>query len=401
MKKLNTQTPYTIFNDNIEDEALTQFENCLNMEGCLQGALMADAHAGYTSPIGGVFKFKDRISPQIVGYDIGCGMCAAKLDMHASKLNKQLLFDAIYANIPVGRNQHSEPQQVPSIESYNVSSVVTDHLSRKGKYQLGTLGGGNHFIEIGEGQDGKLWIVIHSGSRNIGHAVAEHYMNLAAKQSLDFTKDDAIFTSINRVFKEKNPEAFAKALEARHAKVKVDPEGQHSFHINSEEAKAYINDMNYCLDYALANRKHMIDVIITLLGNPNQLEFINKNHNHAELVDGLWIHRKGATQATEGMLGIIPGNMRDGSFIVRGKGNPDSLCSSSHGAGRILSRKKAQATLSMDKFSDEMCDAIAKIDLDTLDESPMAYKNIFEVMQLQSDLVEVIDHIKPLVNIKG
>lgn len=393
--------PIKIYAEVLEDEALKQFQDAMALDFVVAGALMPDAHTGYSLPIGAVVAVKDHVSPAFVGYDIGCGMCAAKLDLDASSIDKQSIFDAIYANIPVGREQHSEPQQVPSTESYNVSTVVTDHLNRKGSYQLGTLGGGNHFIELGEGQDGKLWIVIHSGSRNIGHAVAEHYMELAARQSIDFTQEDEEFTAANLIFKERNPEGFAKALEARHAKVKPDLEGQHLFHIDTPEAKAYINDMKYCLDYALANREHMMNRIIELLGSPAQLEFINKNHNHAELVDGLWIHRKGATQAAEGMLGVIPGNMRDGSFIVRGKGNPDSLCSSSHGAGRILSRKQAQKTLSMEQFSDEMCDVIAKVDLDTLDESPMAYKDIFEVMQLQSDLVDVIDHIRPLVNIKG
>ena len=143
MKKLNTQTPYTIFNDNIEDEALTQFENCLNMEGCLQGALMADAHAGYTSPIGGVFKFKDRISPQIVGYDIGCGMCAIKLDIQASTLDREAIFTEIYNTIPVGFSQHEEPQQTPNADG--TSGIVQDHLNSKGKYQIGTLGGGKDY----------------------------------------------------------------------------------------------------------------------------------------------------------------------------------------------------------------------------------------------------------------
>lgn len=391
--------PTKIYAEVLEPEALKQFEDAMALDCVVAGALMPDAHTGYSLPIGAVVAVKDHISPNFVGYDIGCGMCATKLDFDAANLDTQTVFNAIYTNIPVGREQHTTPQTCPT--PTNVSSIVTNHLSRKGAYQLGTLGGGNHFIELGSGNDGKLWIVIHSGSRNIGHAVAEHYMSLAAYQSLDFTQEDAEFTAANLVFKERNPEAFAKAIKARHAKVKPDLEGQHLFHIDSPEAQAYIHDMNYCLTYALANREHMINSIIVLLGNPPQLEFINRNHNHAELRNGLWIHRKGATHAEEGMLGVIPGNMRDGSFIVRGKGNPDSLYSSSHGAGRVLSRKQAQATLSMEQFSNEMCDVVAKVDIETLDESPMAYKNIFEVMKLQEDLVEVIDHIKPLVNIKG
>jgi tRNA-splicing ligase RtcB len=390
-----------IYAEVLEAEALKQFQDAMALECVVAGALMPDAHTGYSLPIGAVVAVKDHISPAFVGYDIGCGMCAIKLDMNKSQLHKQHIFDLIYQHIPVGREQHKESQQVPDPFLFHASEVVLDHLQHKGEYQMGTLGGGNHFIEIGEGRDGKLWIVIHSGSRNLGHAVAEHYMKLAAIQAIDFTEDDAIFESMNRVFKEKNPIGFEKALAARHFKVKVDLEGQHLFHCDSPEAEAYINDMNYCLQYALENRKHMIYKIVELLGSPKELQFINRNHNHAELKDGLWIHRKGATHAELGMLGVIPGNMRDGSFIVRGKGNPDSLYSSSHGAGRVLSRKKAQATLSMDEFKAEMCDVVAKVNSDTIDESPMAYKDIFEVMELQKDLVDIVDHIKPLVNIKG
>ena len=140
---------------------------------------------------------------------------------------------------------------------------------------------------------------------------------------------------------------------------------------------------------------------INASGKASLSTMINRNHNHAVEKDGLWIHRKGATHAEEGMLGVIPGNMRDGSFIVKGRGNKDSLYSSSHGAGRVLGRKEAKRKLSMDEFKDTMKEVTGKIDEDTLDEAPMAYKNIFEVMELQNDLVQVIAYIKPLINIKG
>lgn len=388
-----------IYAEVLEEEALKQFQDAMALDCVVAGALMPDAHTGYSLPIGAVVAVKDHISPAFVGYDIGCGMSATKLNMKASELDKEKIFKLIYEHIPVGREQHRTPQVVPNAE--DVSKIVKEHLERKGKYQMGTLGGGNHFIELGEGQDGHLWIVIHSGSRNIGHAVAEYYMELCARNSVNYAEVDLEFEMRNLAFKQYNPEGYQKALEANREKVKIDLEGQHLFPINSWAAQAYIADLKYCLEYALENRKAMSRKIIDLLGNPEQLEFINRNHNHAELKDGLWIHRKGATHAEEGMLGVIPGNMRDGSFIVRGKGNPDSLYSSSHGAGRVLSRKKTQTTLSMQEFSNEMCDIVAKVDSSTLDESPMAYKSIFEVMELQKDLVDIIDHIKPLVNIKG
>ncbi|MFH1739431.1 MAG: RtcB family protein, partial [bacterium] len=128
---------------------------------------------------------------------------------------------------------------------------------------------------------------------------------------------------------------------------------------------------------------------------------INRNHNHAEMKDGLWIHRKGATHAEAGMMGVIPGNMRDGSFIVRGKGNPGALWSSSHGAGRVLGRKKAKETLTMESFAETMAGVVALVTSDTLDESPFAYKSIFEVMAQQGDMVEIVAHVRPMLNIKG
>lgn len=390
--------PTHIYAEVLEDEALAQFTSAMNHPYVVSGALMPDAHTGYSLPIGAVVAVKDHISPAFVGYDIGCGVFATKLNMKCSELRKEEIFKLICEHIPVGREQHQEPQSVPVGEC---SKLVEEHLERKGRYQMGTLGGGNHFIELGEGRDGHLWIVIHSGSRNLGHAVAEHYMELCARNSINFAEVDLEFEGRNLAFKQRNPEGYQKALEANRKKAKVYLEGQHFFHVDSPEGQAYLTDMEYCLRYALSNRKHIAKKIIEFLGNPEQLEWINRNHNHAEFEDGLWIHRKGATHAESGMLGVIPGNMRDGSFIVRGKGNPDSLCSSSHGAGRVLSRKKALATLDLADFNLQMANIITNHTSSTLDEAPAAYKSIFEVMELQKDLVTIIDHIKPIINIKG
>lgn len=388
-----------IYAEVLEDEALKQFNDAMALECVVAGALMPDAHTGYSLPIGAVVAVKDHVSPAFVGYDIGCGMCAVKLDLDYKEIDKEYVFTKIYESIPVGFKQHDSKKQVPISE--NVSDIVSKHLERKGVFQMGTLGGGNHFIEVGKGNDDKVWVIIHSGSRNIGHAVAEHYMKLAAKESINYDEHDQEFEDKNMTFKKHNPDGFNKAMLQNRTKIKTNIEGQYFFHSESENGKQYINDMNYCLEYALENRKMMIDKIIYILGNPKRLIFINRNHNHAELKDGLWIHRKGATHAEDGMLGVIPANMRDGSFIVKGKGNKESLCSSSHGAGRVLSRSQAHKTLSMQDFKNTMVDVVAKVDINTLDESPMAYKNIFEVMELQKDLVEIIDRVIPLINIKG
>ena len=191
-------------------------------------------------------------------------------------------------------------------------------------------------------------------------------------------------------------------------------EGHYGLKTDSKEGKDYINDLNWCLEYALANRKEMMERIVAIIRMvldkpfylPTWSELINRNHNHAELKENkdyknYCVMRKGATHAEDGMMGVIPGNMRDGSFIVKGKGNPDSLYSSSHGAGRVLGRKAAKRELNVEDFKESMKGIQGKIGEDTLDESPLAYKNIFEVMELQKDLVEVITHVKPIINIKG
>ena len=186
-------------------------------------------------------------------------------------------------------------------------------------------------------------------------------------------------------------------------------EGHYGFDADSEYGKQYIQDLSWALDYALENRKQMISKVAGVIdqiiyGSHEATDFttlINRNHNHATEKEGLWIHRKGATHAEKGMMGVIPGNMRDGSFIVEGKGNPDSLFSSSHGAGRVLGRKQAKRELKFKDFESVMSNVTALVTEDTLDESPMAYKNIFDVMKLQSDLVEIKYHITPIINIKG
>ena len=356
----------------LEDTALKQFASALAQPFTIRGALMPDAHTGYSLPIGAVVATKDYVLPAWVGYDIGCGMCAVQLAGVAKedidKVSKEI-FTEIYKKIPVGFNINKTKLNY----SDSGLSKVGKEIAAKKNYQsaLGSLGGGNHFIEIGYDEENTAWIVIHSGSRGVGHGIATHYMKAA------------------------HPEGKAK-------------DGHFGFHTSSEEGKHYIQDLRWCLDYALANRKEMIDRVVAILHKTldvefNTVNFINRNHNHAEFdcEEDAWIHRKGATHAAKGMMGVIPGNMRDGSFIIRGKGNPDSLYSSSHGAGRVLGRRKAKQTLDVGEFEQSMEGIVAKVGDSTLDESPFAYKNIYDVMKLQEDLVEVVTHITPLINIKG
>ena len=420
-----TKTPYTIYAELLEETALGQFEDVLAQPFVTYGALMPDAHAGYSMPIGGVCTTRDVIVPQFVGFDIGCGMCAYRTEYSKEQIeaNAEIIYNHIVEKIPLGFKRHKKHQPL-SIE-LPLTPYAEHILNTTGRMQVGTLGGGNHFIEIGYGSDDKAWIVIHSGSRGFGHKIASHYMLQAYLEKnpqegkLERILED--FIQRNRGFQENNPERFAKAftkfknkqtLEVN-KKIKLDNlKGIWGLDVNSQLGKEYIMDQNYALAYALENRKRMISVIHTIMndiiGGEHSVEyedeqrFINRNHNHAEYDAnrGEWIHRKGATQADKGMRGVIPGNMRDGSFIVIGKGAEASLSSSSHGAGRVMSRKKAKNAVSLEEFEESMRGITGTVDENTLDESPFAYKDIFEVMRLQEELVEVEEHIKVLINIK-
>lgn len=397
-----------IYAEHLEQTALDQFNEAMSQDFSVKGALMPDAHTGYSLPIGAVVATKGVIVPAWVGYDIGCGMCALKLggiDHEKVKENSKQIFDLIYKKIPVGFSQNKDKIEYSSKGLTPQGQKIA--LKKKYQHALCSLGGGNHFIEIGEDENRSIWVIIHSGSRGVGHGIASYYMSLASN---DTEKIGIEFDLSNENLKKYNPKKYdsyrRKYIEAKTMKFKP-KEGHYNFVVNSRNGKDYIQDLNWCLDFALENRKQMMLRVIkaiTVCVGSKYFEtegMINRNHNHATERDGLWIHRKGATHAEAGMLGIIPGNMRDGSFIVKGKGNPESLYSSSHGAGRIMGRKQAERELKTKDFVDTMKGITAKVDDETLDESPMAYKNIFEVMELQKDLVEIVAHVKPIINIKG
>ncbi len=392
-----------IYAEILDEKTLEQFNTAMAFDCNIQGALMPDAHTGYTLPIGAVVKSYKKIFPAYVGYDIGCGMCAVKLELKKEDINLEKVRDLIVKNIPLGRHKYGIAQEYTPLVS---TQIATKLYKKVGKFQLGTLGGGNHFIEIGEGDDKNIWVIIHSGSRGFGKQIAEHYMKLACIKNFDTKVLENDFEKNNVEFKKHNPVRFEEAkerfvLNKSEKLLKQKIEEHNGFDINSKEGQDYILDMQCALQFALDNRKAMIKKIVEYLGNPKELLFINRNHNHAEVIGEYIIHRKGATHANKGMLGVIPGNMKDGSFIVKGKGNEESLNSSSHGAGRVLSRAQAFKTLDLNEFNQEMKGIVTNHSQQTLDEAPKAYKNIFEVMKLQEDLVEVIDYVRPVLNIKG
>jgi len=379
--------PIKLWLEDIEEGALDQARNMANLPFVFKHiAIMPDSHQGYGMPIGGVLATKGVIVPNAVGVDIGCGMCALKtnLDSISTETLKKIM-SGIRELVPLGFDHHKEKQDVtlmPSTETI-VKNGMVERQFESARKQIGTLGGGNHFIEIQKGSDGHIWIMIHSGSRNIGLKVAEHYNKMA--QNLNERWHSAVEKSKNLAF----------------------------LPIETQEAKDYFNEMQYCVDFAFANRKLMMNNIVSVFtdcfnGNFSEMEFVNIAHNYARWEHhyntNVIVHRKGATSAKEGETGIIPGSQGTKSYIVRGKGNPESFESCSHGAGRVLGRKQAERTLDLKV-------EIARLDekgiihsirsKSDLDEAPGAYKNIDIVMENQKDLVDIVVELSPLAVIKG
>lgn len=354
-----------------DDLAYEQFDKCCEHPAFRKGALMPDAHGGYDAPIGGVFALKDWVVPSWVGYDIGCGMCAINLGIKKENLSDyklQELHTLIHKYVPCGDKMHGDEKLFDMKINRKSEAIRESFANRKVALQYGTLGNGNHFLELSTDTKGDVWVVIHSGSRGFGHGVGTYWLK---KQ-----KENANI----------------------------------GFYLHSKEGKQYVEDLETCLEYALGNRLTMlkqtikaIEEVYSLTLNPIEETFINRNHNHMDISHDLCIHRKGATHAEDGMFGVIPANMRDGSFIIKGKGNEESLWSSSHGAGRKMSRTEANNTLSLDEFKEQMNGIVGDVSQSTLDEAPNAYKNIYDVMQVQVDnnMLEIVEHIKPFLNIKG
>lgn len=351
-------------------------------------ALMPDAHAGKGMPIGAVLATKGVVVPNAVGVDIGCGMCAVKSnirveDITGEVLRKQIL-RGIRKQIPLGREHHKQRQDenlMPQGFDTDRMTVVKRQLVSAQK-QVGTLGGGNHFIELQCCEEGFLWVMIHSGSRNLGLRVGDYYNHLA------------------------------EMLNARwHSS--VSPEVRLAFlPMHSAEAKQYWAEMEYCIAFALANRKLMMDriqeVICEAIPEAVFEPMINIAHNYAawerHYGEDVIVHRKGAVHAGLGQVGIIPGSQGTKSYIVEGLGHEDSFCSSSHGAGRAMSRKEAVRTLSLEVEIARL-EALGIIHAirspRDLEEATGAYKNIDEVMANQRDLVKIRTELSPIAVIKG
>lgn len=377
--------PIKMWLDDIEDGALGQAKNLANLPFAFKHlAIMPDSHQGYGMPIGGVLATENVVIPNAVGVDIGCGMCALKTPLQEiSSESLRTVMGQTRKSVPVGFSHHKEKQDETLMPSVNGDLEIVSRQFQSALGQIGTLGGGNHFIEIQKGSDGFIWIMIHSGSRNIGYKVAKHYNDIAIR--------------LNALWRSVVPKNHELAF----------------LPIETQEAKNYLAEMRYCVDFALANRKLMMARVVEAfrVEFPDEnwdieSELINIAHNYAQFEHhfgkNVIVHRKGATQAREDQIGIIPGSQGTKSYIVRGKGDPNSFMSCSHGAGRKMGRKQAQRELSVEDETAKMEGILHSIrNKKDLDEAPGAYKDIDVVMANQVDLVNIVVELTPLGVIKG
>ena len=380
--------PIKIWLDEPEEGSITQARNLANLPFAFrQVCLMPDTHQGYGMPIGGVLATKGVIIPNAVGVDIGCGMCAVKTHIQADDVSKEeikMIMSGIRELVPLGFEHHKERQDESLMpQDFNLEELhVVKNQYLAALKQLGTLGGGNHFIELQRCNDGYLWIMIHSGSRNLGKQVADYY-NRKAK-----TLNEMFYSVVN-------PKADLAFLP-----------------FQTDEAHRYYKEMRYCTEFAFANRLLMMErirqAVSSVISNVEYDPIINIAHNYAAFEEHFGekviVHRKGATSAKLGETGIIPGSQGTKSYIVEGLGNTESFMSCSHGAGRALSRSAAVRTLDLEtekRKLDELGIIHSIRGKTDLEEASSAYKDISQVMAFQADLVKIKTELSPLAVIKG
>lgn len=396
IKVINTEKiPIKSWVTDLEEGPLEQARNLANLSFAFKHvALMPDAHFGFGMPIGGILATKNIIIPNAVGVDIGCGMCAVKTWLKKEELSKEKLKEimgGIRKAVPVGFSHHQTTQDEKLMPQINAGMKIVSQEYSSALRQIGTLGGGNHFIEIQKDEEGFIWIMIHSGSRNIGYKTASYYNKLAKE--------------LNKKWQSGVPPSWDLAF----------------LPLESDEAKEYMNEMGYCVKFALANRELMMkrvkEIFINIMLSDGERKkhpkhyfepIINIAHNYAKLENhfgqNVIVHRKGATSARKGEAGIIPGSQGTSSYIVEGLGNPESFQSCSHGAGRKMGRKDAQRNLNFEEEKKRLDDKgiVHSIrNVKDLDEAPGSYKDIDVVMENQKDLVKILVKLEPLGVLKG
>ncbi|HEY2336345.1 MAG TPA: RtcB family protein [Burkholderiales bacterium] len=383
--------PVKVYTAEVEPEARLQLVNVSRLPVVHHHvAAMPDVHLGIGATVGSVIPTKRAIIPAAVGVDIGCGMMAARLSLTGNDFSEKELkrvFGQIERDVPVGFSQHSDARECAKRFRKDLSKILEKHPGidkRRGKksswaHQMGTLGGGNHFIEVCLDESGRVWAMLHSGSRGIGNAIGTYFIELAKK---DFQKNNLHLPDANLAY-------F--------------PEGAAHF-------DDYVEAVGWAQDYARANREEMMDLVLEAMRRHLPAfevtgAAVNCHHNYVEREthygEDVWLTRKGAIRAREGELGIIPGSMGARSYIVRGKGAAESFHSCAHGAGRRMSRNHARRLFSVEELIEQTKGVLCRKDRGVLDEIPGAYKDIDDVMANQSDLVEVVHTLKQVLCVKG
>ena len=394
-----------IFTRNIEDAALNQINELLEQDAFKDAKvrIMPDVHAGKGCVIGFTGDLGDKVIPNIVGVDIGCGMLCVelgKVDIDLEKLDK-----VIRDNVPSGRNVHELP--ILSSNLYLDELYCKRMLNNKDKWlerSLGTLGGGNHFIEVDVDNDGNKYLIIHTGSRNLGKQVAEIYQEKAIKYC---SYDEEMKQEKENIIREYKESGREKEIQNKLIEISKKYEGKTKLpkdlcYLEGKDREDYLHDMKICQRFAVCNRCFIANKILYNMGFGGKDRFMNFEtiHNYISFDDN--IIRKGAISARKGERVLIPINMRDGCIIGIGKGNDDWNQSAPHGAGRIMSRMKAKETLNLKDFEDSM-DGIytTSVSEGTIDESPMVYKPMDEIIKYIGDTVEIEKIIKPIYNFKA
>ena len=406
-----------IFTDNIEQEAIDQINTLLEQPAFTdcKVRIMPDVHAGAGCVIGFTADLGDKVIPNIVGVDIGCGMFTVELGRidtgingktdssivnYVTDIDYEKLDNVIRTCIPSGRNVHEEINyifpELKNLRCYNKLKNI-DWLERS----MGTLGGGNHFIEIDEDFEGRKYLVIHTGSRNLGKQVADYYQNLAVelmigRDKLAYERDRLIAEYKDQGRSSEIRDAIKELRNTWQKKTNDIP--KELCYLTGKYRDDYIYDMKICQRFAKRNRL-MIALKIMLSMGWYSIDLFETVHNY---IDESNMIRKGAISAKKGEKVLIPINMRDGSLLCVGKGNEDWNCSAPHGAGRIMSRNKARESISMESFRESMTGIYTtSVCESTIDESPMAYKPMNEIINNIKDTVDILDVLKPVYNFKA
>lgn len=393
-----------IFTDNIEPEALNQIYTLIKQPAFAdcKVRIMPDVHAGKGCVIGFTADLGDKVIPNIVGVDIGCGMLCCeigKFDIDYEKLDS-----VIREHIPAGRAVRDEEINFSQLEDLYCKAELRN--MERLRCSFGTLGGGNHFIEIDEDSDGMKYLVIHTGSRNLGKQVAEIYQQMAIDdmQGTDKLAEESKKLIAEYKFngRQKNIQKGLAELKRKWKPGKLNIPKELCY-LTGEHRGMYLHDMKICQEFAMINRRIIQDVIFYYMGWTFSRSFMERFQTIHNYIDhDTNIVRKGAISAKSGEKVLIPINMRDGCIIGVGKGNDDWNCSAPHGAGRIMSRSKAKESVSLEEYKESMKGIYTtSVNKSTIDESPMAYKPMDKIMEHIKDTVEILKIIKPVYNFKA